>query len=164
MGLVLCPNCKNKISSKAIRCYYCGYWIKEDPNQARRTYFNRYFYLNFLAAIIALLAVIPILLQPHDINDILLAFLVIVVLFILVGGYKLNNKEQKPPLAKFAKKPSKDKEMLPVEERYYYKGKTNQQLHQYSEALQCYRKALEMNPDFEPAKRAKEEVEMIILN
>ena len=54
--------------------------------------------------------------------------------------------------------------MLPMEERYYYKGKTNQQLHQYNEALQCYIKALEVNPDFEPAKKAKKEVEKIILD
>ena len=159
MGWIYCPNCKHKTSSKAIRCPYCGYQIKEDPNQARRTYYNRYFYLNFLAAIIALIALIPILLQSHDIDDILLAFVVISVLLILIGGYKLNNRKQKPPWARFAKKPSKDKKRPPLEETYYYKGKTNQQLPQYNEALQCYSKALELNPDFEPAKVAKKEVE-----
>lgn len=45
-----------------------------------------------------------------------------------------------------------------MEERCYYKGKTNQQLHQYNEALQCYIKAHEVNPDFEPAKRRKKKL------
>jgi hypothetical protein len=31
---------------------------------------------------------------------------------------------------------------LSLEEKYYYNGKTNQQLRQYHEALQCYKKAL----------------------
>ncbi len=51
---------------------------------------------------------------------------------------------------------------LSLEEKYYYKGKTNQQLHQYNEALECYNKSLGLNPDFEPAKEAKKEVEEII--
>ena len=55
-----------------------------------------------------------------------------------------------------------DENRLSLEEKYYYKGKTNQQLCQYREALQCYNKAIELNPDFEPAKEAKKEVEKII--
>lgn len=51
---------------------------------------------------------------------------------------------------------------LSMEEKYYYKGKTNQQLHQYREALECYNKTLELDPDFEPAKEAKKEVEKVI--
>ena len=162
MGWIYCPNCKNKITSKAIRCYYCGYQIKEDPNKAVRTHFNRYFYGNFLAAIIALIAVIPILLKPHDIHDILLAFVVIMALLILVVGYKLNNRKQSFPWSK--RIASKHKKRLPTEKTYYYKGKTNQELHQYSEALECFHKSLELNPDFEPARKAKEEVEKSLIN
>ena len=55
-----------------------------------------------------------------------------------------------------------DENRLSLEEKYYYKGKTNQQLLQYREALQCYNKAIELNPDFEPAKEAKKEIEEII--
>lgn len=51
---------------------------------------------------------------------------------------------------------------LSLEEKYYYKGKTNQQLRQYHEALECYNKSIKLNPDFEPAKDAKKEVEEII--
>jgi tetratricopeptide (TPR) repeat protein len=50
-----------------------------------------------------------------------------------------------------------------MEERYYYKGKTNQQLQHYNEVLQCYNKSLELNPNFEPAKKEKKEVKKIIL-
>lgn len=42
------------------------------------------------------------------------------------------------------------------EERYYNKGKAYQQLHQYREALKCYNKALELNPNFKPALKAVE--------
>jgi len=52
--------------------------------------------------------------------------------------------------------------MFTVEEIYYYKGKTNQQLSQYAEALEYYKKAIELNPDFEPAREAKKEVEKVI--
>jgi hypothetical protein len=51
--------------------------------------------------------------------------------------------------------------MLSMEEIYYYKGKTNQQLHHYNETLQCYNKSLELNPNFEPAKNAKKEVKRL---
>lgn len=37
------------------------------------------------------------------------------------------------------------------------KGKTHQKLQQYTEALDSFNKALELEPDYEPAKRAKEE-------
>ncbi len=57
-----------------------------------------------------------------------------------------------------------NKNTLSLEEQYYYKGKTNQQFQHYNEALQCYSKSLELNPDFEPAKKAKQEVENIILD
>ncbi|WP_141705165.1 MULTISPECIES: zinc ribbon domain-containing protein [Methanobacterium] len=36
MGWIYCPNCKNKISAKSTRCYYCGHQIKEDSHQKER--------------------------------------------------------------------------------------------------------------------------------
>lgn len=155
MGWIYCPNCKSKITSKAVRCYYCGYQIKEDPYQARRTYFNRFFYVRFIFGIIVIIAFIPILLQSHF-HGILSVIILIIALLIMVWGYKLNNKQTFPWSRRIS---SKHKKRLPTEETYYYKGKTNQQLHQYNEALQCYNHALELNPDFEPAKEAKQEVE-----
>ena len=55
-----------------------------------------------------------------------------------------------------------NKNILSVEEQYYYKGKTNQQLQHYNEAWQCYTKSLRYNHNFEPSKQAKKEVENII--
>ena len=52
---------------------------------------------------------------------------------------------------------------LSLEEKYYYKGRTNQQLQQYYEAWQCYTKSIRFNPNFEPSIKAKKEVEKIIL-
>lgn len=51
------------------------------------------------------------------------------------------------------------KKRIPVEERYYNQGKNNEQLQQYNEALQCYSKSLEFNPNFEPSIKAGKEVE-----
>ena len=56
-----------------------------------------------------------------------------------------------------------NRNILSLEEQYYYKGKTNQQLQQYTEALQCYTKSIRFNPNFEPSKKAKKEVEKIII-
>ena len=100
------------------------------------------------------------------------------IIFIFAAGFFLTagffyttrkniNKKQRSKwdLRRSTKIPSKSNRVsLPVEESYYYKGKTNQQLHHYYEALKCYSKSLELNPDFEPAKKAKREVEKIILN
>ena len=165
MGWIYCPNCRSKISAKSTRCYYCGYQIKEDPYQkARKTSNNRFFYLQVMGVVTAIIAVIPLLLQSH------FRYIWLFVLFIIffagyifayLFSYKFEDKKQKEALKKWIiKKPSRST-MLP-EEIYYYKGKTNQQLCQYSEALQCYKKAIELNPDFEPAKGAKKEVEEII--
>lgn len=55
-----------------------------------------------------------------------------------------------------------NRNILSVEEQYYYNGRTNQQLHHYNEAWQCYTKSLRFNPNFEPSKKAKKEVENII--
>ena len=100
------------------------------------------------------------------------------IIFILAAGFFLAaiffyitrkniNKKQRSKwdMRRSTEIPSKNsRDSLPVEESYYYKGKTNQQLHHYNEALNCYSKSLEFNPDFEPAKKAKREVEKIILN
>jgi len=45
-----------------------------------------------------------------------------------------------------------------AEEKYYNKGKTHVKLQQYSEALECFDKALELNPYCEAAKKARNEV------
>lgn len=164
MGLSYCPNCKHEISPKSRRCYYCGYQIKEDLYQkAIKTQANRLFYLSIIGGIIAIILYIPTLFRSHF-NGISLVILLIMVSLIMVLGYMLNNRRQISSWSsRINKMPSKSKKRLSVEEKYYYKGKTNEQLHQYNEALQCYSNALELNPDFEPAKKAKEEVEKIIL-
>jgi tetratricopeptide (TPR) repeat protein len=83
-------------------------------------------------------------------------------LFAYVFARKFEDKKQKEDLNKWLiKKPSRST-MFTAEEVYYYKGKTNQQLCQYSEALKCYNKSIELNSNFEPAKEAKKEVEEII--
>ena len=51
---------------------------------------------------------------------------------------------------------------LSLEEQYYYKGRTNQQLQRYNEAWQCYTNSLSFNPNFEPSKKAKKEIENTI--
>ena len=57
----------------------------------------------------------------------------------------------------------KRQEALCFRKRYVIiKVRPTRQLHQYGEALQCYNKSLELNPDFEPANKAKKEVEEII--
>jgi len=160
MGWSYCPNCKHKVSSKAVRCLYCGYWIKEDPYQARRIYFNRFFYAHFIIGITLLVVFISLLLQ-HPFQYILLVIIVTIILLAMIWGYKLNNKQRLPWDGKFIEKPSKDKKRLPDEERYYYKGKTKEQLRQYNEALQCYNNALELNPDFELAKDAKKKLKRL---
>lgn len=167
MGWIYCPNCRNKISAKSTRCYYCGYQIKEGPYQrAIKDLNNRFFYLQVLGGVLVLIIFIPMLLQSY------FRYIWLFVLFIIVwagsiSAYifacKFNDKKQEEALKKWIiKKPSRSA-MLP-EEICYYKGKTNQQLRQYHEALECYRKAIELNPDFEPAKEAKKEVEEGILN
>ena len=159
MGWIYCPNCRSKISAKSTRCYYCGYQIKKDPHEKeRKTSNNVRFCVYLLGGVAALIAVIPMLFQSYS------SYIWLFVLFIifLVGyifaylfSYKFEDKKQKEALEKWIiKKPSRST-MLPVEEIYYYKGKTNQQLCQYSEALKCYKKVLELNLDFEPAKEAK---------
>ncbi|MEN6290775.1 MAG: tetratricopeptide repeat protein [Methanobacterium sp.] len=165
MGWIHCPNCKNKISAKSTRCYYCGYQIKGNSYQKeRKTSNNVRFCLYVMGGVAAIIAFIPMLLQSH------FRYIWLFVLFIifLVGyifaylfSYKFEDKKQKEALKKWIiKKPSRSA-MLP-EEICYYKGKTNQQLHQYSEALEYYNKSLELNPNFEPANKAKKEVEKVI--
>ena len=166
MGWIYCPNCRSKISAKSTRCYYCGYQIKEDPYQkARKTSNNRFFYLQVMGGVTTIIAVIPLLLQSH------FRYIWLFVLFIIfLAGYifaylfacKFTDKKQEEALNKWIiKKPSRST-MLPAEERYYYKGKTNQQLCQYHDALRCYTNAIELNPKFEPAKEAKKEVEKLV--
>jgi tetratricopeptide (TPR) repeat protein len=165
MGWIYCPNCKSKISSKSMRYYYCGHQIKEDPYQKTiKALNNRFFYLQVICGVIVIIVFIPMLLQSHF-RDIWLFVLFIVFwagsIFVYIFACKFADKKQEWKLNKWIiKKPSRST-MLSAEERYYYKGKTNQQLHQYSEALQCYIKALKINPDFEPAKEAKKEIEKL---
>jgi tetratricopeptide (TPR) repeat protein len=92
--------------------------------------------------------------------------MLIIAILVMVQARKFINKRQKSwENRSNVNIPSKNnKNMVSVEEIYYYKGKTNQQLLQYNEALQCYSKALKLNPDFEPAKNAKEEVLKFIEN
>lgn len=166
MGWIYCPNCKNKISAKSTRCYYCGHQIKEDHYQkAIKALNNRFFYLQVLGGIVVIIAFIPMLLQSH------FRYIWLFVLFIIfLAGYlfayifarKFEDKKQKEDLNKWLIKKTSGSTVFTAEEVYYYKGKTNQQLHQYGEALQCYNRSLELNPDFEPAKEAKKEVEEII--
>jgi len=168
MGWICCPNCRNKISAKSTRCYYCGHQIKEDPHQKDlKASFNRLFYLQAIGGVTVIIAFIPMLLQSHFRYIWLFVLFIIflaVYLFAYVFARKFEDKKQKEALKKWIiKKPSRST-MLPVEEIYYYKGKTHQQLCQYSEALECYNKSLELNPDFKLAKEAKKEVEEIILN
>ena len=166
MGWIHCPNCRNRISSKSTRCYYCGYQIKEDLHQKElKASFNRLFYLRVMCGVIAVIAFIPLLLQSHF-RYIWLFVLFIIFLAVYISAYilarKFDDKKQEEALDKWLiKKPSRNT-MLTMEEQYYYKGKANQQLHQYSEALQYYNKSLELNPDFELAREAKKEVEKII--
>lgn len=152
MGLIYCPNCKHKISSKSIKCLYCGYQIKEDPYQkALKSSFNRLFYLTIFGIITV---IIPALLLPyfHGIfQGVFLIVMFFIALLVVVQAHNFINKKQKSTLEHEA---LKSKNILPIEEIYYYKGKTNQQLQQYNEALGCYEKALKLNPDFEPAKKA----------
>ena len=166
MGWIYCPNCRNKISAKSTRCYYCGHQIKKDSHQKeRKTSNNVRFCLYVMGGIAAVITFIPVLLQSH------FRYIWLFVLFIifLVGyifaylfSYKFEDKKQKEALNKWLiKKPSRST-MFTVEEIYYYKGKTNQQLSQYAEALEYYKKAIELNPDFEPAREAKKEVEKVI--
>lgn len=113
--------------------------------------------------------VIPAILLPyfHGISrGIFVVSMLIMAIFILVQARKFINKRQKSwkNRSNVYIPTQNNKDMFSVEERYYYKGKTNQQLHQYNEALQCYSKSLKLNPDFEPAKNAKEEVLKFIEN
>ena len=92
-----------------------------------------------------------------------LAPLFLGIYFIFNGIFGIIPRYKKRLISKKSQRSTKiplegNRNMLPMEERYYYKGKTNQQLHQYNEALQCYIKALEVNPDFEPAKRRKKKL------
>lgn len=166
MGWIYCPNCRNKISAKSTRCYYCGHPIKKESHQKeRKTSNNVRFCLYVMGGIAAVITFIPVLLQSHF-RYIWLFFLFIIFLvgyiFAYLFSYKFEDKKQKEALNKWLiKKPSRST-MLPVEEIYYYKGKTNQQLCQYGEAWGCYKKVLELNPDFEPAREAKKEVEKVI--
>lgn len=165
MGWIYCPNCRNRISSKSTRCYYCGYQIKEDSYQkAVKALNRRLLYLSVLGGVTAIIAFISMLLQSNF-RYIWLFVLFLIFLagyiFVYIFARKFADKKQEEALKKWIIKPPKSN-MLPEEERYYYKGKTNQQLHQYREALQCYNKSLELNPNFEPAREAKEEVEEII--
>ena len=166
MGWIYCPNCRNKISVKSTRCYYCGYQIKENPYQkAIKALNNRFFYLLVLGGVLIIIIFILMLLQSYF-HYIWLFVLFIVVwagsIFAYLFACKFEDKKQKEALKKWIiKKPSRSA-MLSAEEKYYYKGKTNQQLCQYSEALQCYNKALELNHNFEPAKEAKKEVEKLV--
>ena len=165
MGWIYCPNCRNRISSKSTRCYYCGHQIKEDIHQKElKASFNRLFYLHVMGGVIAVIAFIPLLLQSRF-RYIWLFVLFIIFLagyiFVYIFSYKLRIKKQKEALSKWIiKKPSRIT-MLP-EEKYYYMGKINQQLCQYREAWECYKKSLKLNPDFGPAEDAKKEVEQVI--
>ena len=158
MSLIYCPNCKHKISSKSKKCHYCGYKINDDPFQKMMKFqFSSVFYSAVLIVILALLLT----------KAYILIIIMIIILLAMALAYRNINKKQRSKwdLRRSTKIPSKSNRVsLPVEESYYYKGKTNQQLHHYYEALKCYSKSLEFNPDFEPAKKAKREVEKIILN
>ena len=163
MGLTYCPNCKHKTDSEAMRCLYCGYQIKEDPYQKKmRTQSNRLLYITIFGIITV---IIPTLILPylHGIfQGIFLVVMFIIALLAVVQARKFINKKQKATWeARSAKPPLKSKDKLSMEEIYYHKGKTSQLLLQYNEALKWYNKSLELNPDFEPAKDAKEKVEKI---
>lgn len=166
MGWIYCPKCRSKISAKSTRCYYCGYLIKEGHYQkALKASIDRLFYLHVMGGVLVIIIFIPMLLHSY-LRYIWLFVLFLIVwagsIFAYIFACKFTDKKQEEVLNKWLiKKPSRSA-MLPVEEIYYYKGKTNQQLCQYSEALCCYIKSIELNPDFEPAKEAKKEVEEII--
>lgn len=105
---------------------------------------------------------------PHSGYGFLATSVVIGSYFIFLGIFDYNPRRimKGPTLEEFRKStklPSENKRnTLSLEEQYYYKGKTNQQLNHYNESLQCYNKSLELNPDFEPSKKAKKEVEKIL--
>ena len=166
MAWIYCPNCRSKISAKSKRCYYCGYQIKKDPHEKeRKTSNNVRFCVYLLGGVAALIAFMPMLFQSYSrYIRLFVLFIIFLVgyIFAYLFSYKFEDKKQKEALKRWIiKKPSRST-MLPVEEIYYYKGKTNQQLRQYHEALEYYNKSLELNPNFEPAKKAIKEVEEII--
>ena len=121
--------------------------------------------MQVLGGIVVIIAFIPMLLQSNFRYIWLFVLFIIflaVYLFAYVFARKFEDKKQKEDLNKWLiKKPSRST-MFTAEEVYYYKGKTNQQLCQYSEALKCYNKSIELNSNFEPAKEAKKEVEKVI--
>lgn len=50
------------------------------------------------------------------------------------------------------------------EEKYYHKGRAHQELQQYTESLNCYNKTLELNPNCEAAKKAKDKLLKLMEN
>jgi tetratricopeptide (TPR) repeat protein len=104
--------------------------------------------------------------SPHIGNALAPVFLGGYFIFAGIFDYNPRRIMKGPTLEEFRKStklPSENKRnTLSLEEQYYYKGKTNQQLNHYNESLQCYNKSLELNPDFEPSKKAKKEVEKIL--
>ena len=164
MSLIHCPNCKHEISSKSIKCPYCGYQITKEPN-----YFLEWPYDLFILTILGIFTVIiPSIFLPYFqsiFQSIFFVILIFIALLVIIWGGKLIYKKQRSSWDIRSSKIQKiNRNNLLEEEKYYYKGKTNQQFHQYNKALQCYSKALELNPDFEPALKAKEEVLKLIDN
>jgi tetratricopeptide (TPR) repeat protein len=105
---------------------------------------------------------------PHSGYNLLIAPVFLGGYFIFAGIFDYNPRRilKGPSLKEFresTRSPSENNNStLSVEEQYYYKGKTNQQLQHYNEAWQCYTKSLRFNPNFEPSKRAIKEVENFI--
>lgn len=132
--------------------------------KARKISNDTRFYLYVLGGIVVIIAVIPMLLQSHfRYMGLFILFIIFLAgyIFAYIFSYKFEDKKQKEALNRWIIKKTSRSTMLP-EEKYYYKGKTNQQLCQYHEAWECYKKSLKLNPDFGPAEDAKKEVEQVI--
>jgi DNA-directed RNA polymerase subunit RPC12/RpoP len=91
MGLIYCPNCKHKISSKSKKCHYCSYQITLDPQQ--KPSFKWTYYVHILIVIMAIIVVIPTLF--HSSFQSILVGILIISAFIMTVGYKLINKNTK---------------------------------------------------------------------
>ena len=79
MSIIRCPNCKRKISSKSLKCAYCGCPIPEDPYQKMLKFLCKsVFYTSFIAVIL-------ICFLTTHISTIVIMFM---VLFVMALTYK----------------------------------------------------------------------------
>ena|GEM_PF-2893621 len=86
MSIIRCPNCKRKISSKSLKCAYCGYQMTEDPYQKIMKFLSKWVFYTTLICVI-----LSIFLLSNYIPA--LAFMIMILIFMGLAYKSIINRK-----------------------------------------------------------------------